>query len=222
MTDFSSLQKILHAGPCLIAFDLDSTLIENEGVDELAREMGCYDEMAKLTEAAMQGEMDFETSLRARVKFLKGLPFDRVDQVRRRIQTFPGAHAWIRNLSAHGHKTAILSGGFDLLAMPIIGDLGVDAYRINYLGVEKGKLSGEIKGPIVDARGKAQGAIEIASQFSIPGNRIIAFGDGANDIELFKVAALRVGMKPKPKLRPFCDLIIEPPTYLHLMHLSIS
>lgn len=220
--DFSPLQKILRSGPALIAFDMDSTLIENEGIDELAREMGCFDEMSKLTESAMRGEIDFETSLKNRVRLLKGLPFDRVENVRKRIRPIEGAQAWMRNLESHGHKTAVLSGGFDLLVMPVIGVLGIDAFRVNYLAVENGKLTGEIRGPVVDAKGKAQGALEIAAQYSIPGDRIIAFGDGANDIELFKIATFRIGMNPKPKLRDFCDLVIEPASYLPLMRLDIS
>lgn len=220
--DFTSLQNLLRQGPCLIAFDLDSTLIANEGVDELAREMGIYDEMARMTEAAMKGEMDFETSLRARVRLLKGLDFTRVENVRRRIRTLEGAQTWIANLASHGHKTAVLSGGFDLLAMPIIGSLGIDEYRVNYLNVENGKLTGELRGKVIDAHAKAQGALEIAAKYSIPGNRIIAFGDGANDIELFKVAAVRVGMNPKAKLKSLCDLILDPASYLPLMHLAMN
>jgi phosphoserine phosphatase len=194
--------SILRNEPGLFAFDMDSTLVDGEGVDELAREYGCYDEVAKITESAMRGEIDFSESLRRRIALLAGLGLDAIDAAYSRMPLMPGAIELFHELRKMGHKTAIVSGGFDFLAERYARDLGgVDFMRVNQLELDEGKLTGQVIPPIVDAQGKADGLREAARSFRIPLTHTVAVGDGANDVLLLQAAGFGIAFRAKPKLR---------------------
>ncbi len=185
----------------LVAFDMDSTLIQAEVIDELAREHGAGDKVAEITASAMRGEIDFADSLRRRVAALKGLPAEALDRVAGRIPLTDGAERLIATLRQLGYKTAILSGGFTWFGQRLQARLGIDYLHANELGVEDGVLTGEVKGPIVDGRRKAELLEEIARQEGISMEQVIAVGDGANDLPMLQRAGLGIAFRAKPVVR---------------------
>ncbi|MBC7386319.1 MAG: phosphoserine phosphatase SerB [Cryobacterium sp.] len=209
MIDLHAL-SFLKDRPGLFAFDMDSTLVDGEGIDELARARGVYDEVSQVTERAMRGEIDFAESFTERLELLRGLTLLELDEVYDRMPLMPGAEDLIRELKKRGHRIAILSGGFDLLAERYARDLGgVDEIRVNGLEFVEGECTGKTIPPIIDAHGKARGLIEAAKKFRIPLSHTVAVGDGANDIEMFKTAAFGIAFCAKPKLRPYAKHCID-------------
>lgn len=194
----------------LFVFDLDSTLIDGEGVDEFARELGVYDEVAKITERAMRGEIDFAESLRLRVEKLKGLTLSDIDRVYDRIPLMPGALELFGELKLRGHSIGIISGGFDLLAERYARDLGgVEALVVNELEMENGSATGKVVPPIVDSTEKAKALAHIAKELGIPLSHTVATGDGANDIPMLKLAGFGIAFRGKPKLREVAKASID-------------
>lgn len=182
----------------LVAFDMDSTLIQHEVIDELAREAGAYEQVGAITEAAMRGELDFNRSLTRRVAMLKGLPESRLQQVANRLNLAEGAERLVTALKSFGYKTAIISGGFAYFGRHLQKRLGIDYVRTNDLEIEQGVLTGRVKGEIINAQRKAQLLEEIAAQENISLQQTIAVGDGANDLPMLAAAGLGIAFHAKP------------------------
>ena len=193
----------------LVAFDMDSTLIQAECIDEIAKEAGVGDEVAAVTEAAMRGELDFAGSLTQRVALLKGLDVSVLESVYNRIELMPGAEALITALKANGVKTAILSGGFVFFASRFAKRLGIDAYHCNDLEVIDGKLTGQTAGPIVDAQAKADHLVALAQLWGIDMDHTASVGDGANDLKAMAAAGLGIAFCAKPKVQQQADVAVN-------------
>jgi phosphoserine phosphatase len=185
----------------LVVFDMDSTLIESEVIDELARAAGVGKEVAAVTEKAMRGEIDFTASLKLRVAYLKGLDESVLQQVASNLQLTEGAEKLISNLKALGFKTAILSGGFQYFGQLLRARLGIDYVHANELEIMDGKLTGNVSGTIVDGNRKAQLLKQIAAKENIRMEQVIAVGDGANDLPMLNAAGLGIAFRAKPIVR---------------------
>ncbi|MEM9345583.1 MAG: phosphoserine phosphatase SerB [Planctomycetota bacterium] len=193
----------------LVAFDMDSTLIQAECIDEIAKEAGVGDEVAAVTEAAMRGELDFAGSLASRVALLKGLDVHVLESVYERIKLMPGAIELFDALQTKGVKTAILSGGFVFFAERFADRLGAETYHCNDLEVVDGKLTGKTQGPIVDAQAKADHLINLAEQWGIPLEQTASVGDGANDLKVMAAAGLGVAFCAKPAVQEQADVAVN-------------
>ena len=185
----------------LVCFDMDSTLITQEVIDELALEAGVGEQVAEITERAMQGELDFQQSFRARVALLKGLDASVLPQIAERLTITDGAERLISTLKSLGYKTAILSGGFQYFAEYLQEKLGIDEVHANILDVENGVVTGVVKGDIVDGARKALLLQQLSEKFGISTEQVIAVGDGANDLPMLSLAGLGVAFRAKPLVR---------------------
>ena len=193
----------------LICFDMDSTLIGQEVIDELAREAGVGEQVAEITERAMQGELDFQQSFRARVALLKGLDAAILPKIAARLTINEGAQRLISTLKALGYHTAIFSGGFQYFAEYLQQKLGIDEVHANHLDIIDGKVTGEVSGQIVDAARKAELLQELSEKLGISLAQTIAVGDGANDLPMLALAGLGVAFKAKPLVRQTADHAIS-------------
>jgi phosphoserine phosphatase len=182
----------------LVAFDMDSTLIEAEIIDELARAKGVGNEVAAITESAMRGEMDFAESFRRRVSLLEGLKESALADVARSVTLTEGAERLVRTLSAHHFKTAILSGGFQYVGERLRERLGIDYVYANRIEVKDGRVTGRVLGDVVDGDRKAELLREIAAHEGISLEQVIAVGDGANDLPMLSIAGLGIAFRAKP------------------------
>jgi phosphoserine phosphatase len=185
----------------LFAFDMDSTLIEGEVIDELAKLAGVADQVVRITESAMRGEIEFQQSFRRRVALLKGLPEFRVHELIEKIPLAEGAERLIATLKTLGYKTAILSGGFTFFARHLQQRLGIDYVHANELEIANRVVTGEVTGPIVDGPRKAALLREIAQQEKISLEQVIAVGDGANDLPMLNLAGMGIAFRAKPLVR---------------------
>ena len=191
----------------LIAFDMDSTLINIECIDEIADAVGRKAEVAAITEAAMRGEItDFKDSLRRRVALLKGVSVDSMDAVyRERLQLNPGAAELVRACKASGMKVLLVSGGFTFFADRVRDELGIDYLRANELKIENGVLTGQLVdqpwGDICDGEEKRRTLLATCAELGINPLQSIAMGDGANDLPMMGAAGLSVAYHAKPKVR---------------------
>jgi phosphoserine phosphatase len=185
----------------LVVFDMDSTLIEAEVIDELAKEAGVGDQVVAITEAAMRGEIDFNESFRRRVALLKGLDASVLEGIAQRIPLTEGAEELVSNLRSLGFKTAILSGGFTYFAHRLQEKLGFDYVHANELDIQDGKVTGEVIGTIVNGERKAQLLREIAEKEGVRLEQTIAVGDGANDLPMLSIAGLGIAFRAKPLVR---------------------
>ena len=185
----------------LVCFDMDSTLIRQEVIDELAHKAGVGVEVAQITEAAMRGEIDFSDSLRKRVRLLAGLPETVLEEVAESLELNPGAEKLLSTLNKMGLKTVILSGGFSYFGRYLQKVLGVDYVYANELEIIDGKLSGNLVGEIVDGARKAELLSEIARDEGFCLEQTIAVGDGANDLPMLALAGLGIAFHAKPIVR---------------------
>jgi phosphoserine phosphatase len=185
----------------LVAFDMDSTLIGAEVIDELARLAGVFDQVAAITEAAMRGELDFQASFRKRVALLKGLKETALQQVIDTVPLMDGAERLITTLRKLGYKTAILSGGFTFMGRDLQRRLGIDYLYANELDVVDGVVTGEVRTEIVDGARKAHYLGEIARAEGLIMDQVIAVGDGANDLAMLRLAGLGIAFRAKPLVR---------------------
>ena len=189
----------------LFAFDMDSTLIQAEVIDELAKLAGVGAEVAKITEAAMRGELNFDESFTRRVGLLKGLPAEQVYSLRGTIQLTPGAERLIRTLKSLGYRTAILSGGFTFFAETLQQRLGIDEFHANQLEILGGKVTGRVVPPIMNGARKAALLEEIARREGIDLEQAVAVGDGANDLPMMAKAGMGIAYRAKPVVRQQAD-----------------
>lgn len=185
----------------LVAFDMDSTLIRTEVIDELARLAGVGDQVAAITEAAMRGELDFQQSFRHRVGLLKGLPVSQLQQVVDEVPLMDGAERLVATLRRLGYKTAILSGGFTVMGEALQRRLGIDYLHANELDVADGLVTGKVRGAIVDGAKKAEHLQAIARAEHLSLEQVIAVGDGANDLPMLRLAGLGIAFRAKPIVR---------------------
>jgi len=192
----------------LVCFDMDSTLIENEVIDLLAEAAGVREKVARITEQAMNGEIDFEQSFRQRLSTLKGLDASELDRVAQRINITEGAHRLILNLHRLGLKTAIISGGFSFFARQLANQLGIEFVHANELEIVDGRLSGRHVGSIIDAQRKVSILREIAADQHIHEQQVIAVGDGANDIPMLTAAGLGIAFRAKQVVRRQADYAV--------------
>ncbi len=185
----------------LVAFDMDSTLIAAEVIDELAKEAGVGREVVAITESAMRGEIDFKQSLRRRLALLRGLSADTLSAVAERIPMTDGAERLINNLKRFGYKIAIISGGFTYFGRRLQDRLGIDFLFANELEIENGRLTGNVVGDIVDATKKAEILRDIADREGLSLQQVIAVGDGANDLPMLNLAGLGIAFHAKPVVK---------------------
>jgi phosphoserine phosphatase len=194
-------ESIFRRNRRLFAFDMDSTLIQGEVIDELAKMAGAGDAVVKITESAMRGEIEFKESFRRRVGLLKGLPEARVRELLGTIPLAEGAERLICTLKTLGYKTAILSGGFTFFARHLQTRFGIDYVYANELEMADGTVTGLVTGPIVDGARKAELLQQIAEQEQISLEQVIAVGDGANDLPMLKLAGMGIAFRAKPLVR---------------------
>lgn len=195
----------------LVCFDCDSTLITGEVIEMLAAHAGKEAEVAEVTERAMRGELDFEESLRERVKALAGLDASVIDEVAAQIELTPGARTTIRTLNSMGYRTAVVSGGFIQVLEGLAEDLELDYVRANTLEIEDGKLTGRVTGKVVDRMAKAEFLEEFAADSGLTMNQTVAVGDGANDIDMLSRAGLGIAFNAKPALKEVADASVNHP-----------
>jgi phosphoserine phosphatase len=185
----------------LVAFDMDSTLVQAEVIDELAAEAGVGDQVAAITERAMRGEIDFQESFRERLALLEGLPESALEKVAARLPLTDGVERLFQTLHELGFTVAILSGGFSYFGRYLQEKLGVDYVYANELEIVDGKVTGRVKGDIVDGAKKAELLQHIAEQEGISLNQVIAVGDGANDLPMLRLAGLGIAFRAKPLVK---------------------
>ncbi|MGL2994337.1 phosphoserine phosphatase SerB [Flavobacterium sp. TSSA_36] len=185
----------------LVCFDMDSTLIQTEVIDELAELAGVGEEVRAITESAMNGEIDFSESFKKRMALLDGLSEEVLQNVAINLPITKGAHRLMKALKYYGYKTAILSGGFTYFGEYLQKELGIDYVYANQLEIKDGKLTGNYLGEIVDGQKKAEYLKAIAEKEGIHINQTIAVGDGANDLPMLNLAGLGIAFHAKPKVK---------------------
>ena len=207
--DAATAEKPQRDARFLVVLDADSTLIHDEVIELLAEEAGSRTEVADITERAMRGELDFEQSLRERVRTLAGLPVAVFERVGERIRVTDGVPELVAGVQAAGGAVGVVSGGFHEILDPLGHRLGLDHWRANRLAVRDGILTGEVDGPVVDATTKAHALLTWAAESGVPLKQTIAIGDGANDLRMMEEAALSIAFNAKPTVREQADLVID-------------
>ena len=190
-----------------VIFDMDSTVIETEVIDELAVLAGTDESVAKITAQAMRGEIDFETSFRERMQYLKKLDYQAVKAVATRLPVTPGLADLLPALKEKGVRTGIISGGFDLFAEQLKEDYGFDRVIAHTLEVEDGVLTGGIKGEVIDGVRKRILLEDLLATEGVTLDEVVVVGDGANDIPMLQAAGLGIAYRAKPKVNDVADVI---------------
>jgi len=207
----------------LIVMDVDSTLIRDEVIDLLAARAGCAAEVAKVTTAAMRGELDFAASLRERVSLLAGLDAGVLDEVRGELRLTAGARTLIGTLGRLGYRSGIVSGGFVQVIGPLAAELGIGYVAANELEIAAGKLTGRLSGPVIDRAAKAEALRRFAADAGVPLSQTVAVGDGANDLDMIAAAGLGIAFNAKPVVRDAADTSLSIPyldAILYLLGIS--
>lgn len=202
-------ERLTRRAKRLVVFDMDSTLIQIEVIDELARAYGVVDRVSDITHRAMAGELDYEASLRERVSLLKGMPYEDVLALAKKLPVQHGARDMLTVLRKLGYKTAVISGGFTFAANALKEELGLDYAYANELEVSEGKLTGRVLDPVVTPQRKADLLDAIAQREGIALEQTIAIGDGANDMGMLERAGLGIAFHAKAKLRAAADTSVS-------------
>ena len=187
--------------PGALVMDMDMTTVQIEGIDEIARRLGVYEQVAAITSEAMHGNLDFATSLKRRVAMLKGGSVAVLNDVKKIMTETKGLKELMEVVSLAGWKKAVCSGGFTQLIEVIDKKYGLDLIKANTLAVSDGRFTGEVAGAIVDAEAKRCGVLEIMERYSIPKEQVIVIGDGANDLKMMQAGGLGIAYWAKPKVR---------------------
>lgn len=212
---------LAHRRKRLLLADMDSTMIRQECIDELAAELGLKDRIAAITARAMRGEIAFEPALRERVALLTGLDTAVIARViAERIVLMPGGAALLATMRAHGAYSALVSGGFTAFTGPISQRLGFDAHHANTLETAEGRLTGRVIEPILGARAKYEKLIELRQRLGLAPEDTLAVGDGANDRAMIEAAGLGVALHAKPALAEVADIRIDHGDLTALLYLQ--
>jgi phosphoserine phosphatase len=195
----------------LVAFDVDSTLVRGEAIDMLAAHTGRAAEVRKLTAHAVRGDLDFAESLRKRVSVLAGLPAEVLARTAAGLELTPGALVAVRTLQAANIRVGAISGGFTQIVGRLATRLGLDFHAANELEVVNGRLTGQLTGPVIDRRAKADALHRFAASARIPLAECVAIGDGANDIDMLRAAGLGIAYNGAPAVRMAADATISYP-----------
>lgn len=196
----------------LVQLDVDSTFIQQEAIELLAAKAGVLEEVARITQAAMRGELDFSESLIARVALLEGLSEESIMQVQSEITLTDGAAELVEMLHSKGHCISLVSGGFTNILQPLVDQLKIDFYRANTLEIVDGRLTGKVLGSIVDRAAKAQALREFAKACSVELSNTVAIGDGANDLDMMAIAGISIAFNAKPIVQTAADYSIAEPS----------
>jgi phosphoserine phosphatase len=196
----------------LVQLDVDSTFIQQEAIELLAAKAGVLEEVSRVTEAAMRGELDFEESLRARVALLKGLPESAIVQVQSEILLTDGAAELVNALHSKGHCVALVSGGFSDILKPLVESLEIKHYKANKLEIINGQLTGHVEGQIIDRAAKADALRLFATECNVDLINTVAIGDGANDLDMMAIAGISIAFNAKPVVVKAANYSITEPS----------
>ena len=203
----------------LVQLDVDSTFIQQEAIELLAAKAGVLDQVSAITESAMCGELDFEQSLRTRVRLLKGLSESAITAVQNEITLTDGARDLVNTLDDKGHCVALVSGGFINIIAPMIESLSIRHYKANTLEIVGGVLTGELVGPIIDRAAKGAALLEFAKVSGVDIKNTVAIGDGANDLDMMALAGLSIAFNAKPIVVQAADFAINGPSLSAVLEL---
>ena len=196
----------------LVQLDVDSTFIQQEAIELLAAKAGVLEEVSRITEAAMRGELDFAQSLVARVALLQGLSEDSFVQVQQEITLTDGAADLVTLLQQKGHFVSLVSGGFTNILQSMVDEMKIDFYRANTLEVIDGKLTGKLLGAMIDRAAKADALREFATACGVDLSNTVAIGDGANDLDMMDIAGISIAFNAKPIVEAAADYAIKEPS----------
>ena len=204
----------------LLIADMDSTIIAQECIDELGAAAGVGTEVAAITTRAMRGEVDLEQSLKARLQLMRGLPIAALHRIAEGLNFTSGGRTLVQTMKANGAHAVLVSGGFTYFTSRVAETLGFDEHRGNELMFDGEALSGHVREPILGVRAKADALREISLRLGIGPEDVVAAGDGANDIEMLRLAGLGVGFRAKPVLRQAADAVIDHGDLTALLYLQ--
>lgn len=212
-------ENVLHSKKVLLACDMESTVIEQELINEMADLIGARTEIEAITQQAMNGELDFAKALQKRVEFFTGLEAAALAPITDRITLMPGAETMCKNLSSAGCKMALITGGFSLFAEAVCKQLGFQKMCANALEIEDGKLTGQLVPPVIGPVEKRQHLEKLCREFSTDSTHTIAVGDGANDLDMLSAAGVGIAFHAKPKV---VDAALQAPGGAVLDHSDLS